>query len=198
MKATLSLILNIVLIIAVAALYYIHFHSSGYKSNIKGNNGSSVNSNIVFVNTDTIWKNYKFVEDKKKELADYEQNLQSQYESKAKAFEKEYKDYLKEGTSGKLTLAQQKKREQELGKEQQSLAEYDKKLSSQFMELQQKLNNLIQDSIVGFVRKHNLKNNYTYVLGYSRNSGILFADDKNDITKDILDGLNNEYNERKK
>ena len=194
MKARLSLILNVGLIIAVAVLYYIHFH--GTKGNKNINMG--VNSNIVFVNTDTIWNNYKFVEEQKKELADYEQNLQSQYESKAKGFEKEYKDYLKEGTSGKLTLAQQKKREEELGQEQQTLAEYDKKLSSQFMELQQKLNNQIQDSIVGYIKRHNQKYNYTYVLGYARSSGILFANERNDITKNILGGLNEEYKEHKK
>ena len=198
MKSNLSLALNAVLIIAVGVLYYLHFHDSKTSMNYKSNSFKGINSDIVFVDTDTIWKNYKFVEDKKKELANYEQNIQSQYEAKAKGFEKKYKEYLKEGTSGKLTLAQQKKREEELGKEQQSLSEYEKQLSSQFMELQQKLNNQIQDSIVGYVKRHNQKNNYSYVLGYSRNSGILFANTNNDITKDILDGLNKYYTEHKK
>ena len=193
MKATLSLILNVILVIAVSVLFYLQFHHSKNKLDPDSNNTSGAASNIVFVNTDTIWNNYKFVEDKKKELKAIEQNLQTQYDNKAKAFEKEYKEYLKQGTSGKLTLAQQKKREEELGKEQQQIAEYDKQLSNEFMELQQKLNSQIQDSIINYIRKINKKNNFTFVLGYSRNSGILYANDKNNITKDVVEGLNKEY-----
>jgi outer membrane protein len=187
-----SILLNVVLIIAVGILYYLHF-----KGNKSKTPGSAINSNIVYVNTDSIWNNYKYVEDKKKELTDYEQNLQMQYETKAKNFDKKYKAYLEEGKSGKLSLSQQKKREAELGAEQQELSEYDKKLSSQFMELQQKLNNQIQDSIINFIKKHNQKNNYNYVLGYARSSGILYANDRYDITNDILKGLNESYKVKK-
>jgi outer membrane protein len=186
----LSIILNIGLIIAVGILYYLHFSSSSFEKKKTSGNG---NYDIVFVNTDSVWNNYKFVEEKKKELEKYEKELRDQFDTRAAAFEKEYKNYLKEGTSGKLTLDQQKKKEAELGQKQQEIAEYEKSLSGQYLELQQKLNNQIQDSIISYIKKHNLKNNYTYVLGYSRNSGILYAKDKYDITKEILQGLNKEY-----
>lgn len=190
-----SIILNVVLIIAVGILYFLQF-SNGKCGKKNSGSDAAGNKNIVFVNTDSIWSKYSFVEDKKKELAAYEQELQNQYNDRAKAFEAEYKAYLKEGTSGKLSLAQQKKREEELGRKQQELGEMDKNLSNQFLELQQKLNNTIQDSIISYIKKQNRKNNYTYVLGYARNSGILFANGSNDITKDILSGLNSEYKKK--
>jgi outer membrane protein len=188
-----SLALNIILILAVGILYYLHFSGSG-----GGSKKSNSLNDIVFVNTDSVWNNYKFVDDKKKELAKYEEDLQNQFETRAMAFEKEYKDYLKAGTSGKLSLDQQKKKEAELGQKQQEIAEYEKSLSGQYLELQQKLNIQIQDSIISYIKKHNQKNNYNYVLGYSRNSGILYAKDNYDITKDILTGLNNEYKTKTK
>lgn len=188
-----SYIFYLIITVAVIVLYYLHFRGINYNRQSQVLNDFSNSSNIVFVNTDSIWAKYKFVNDKKKELEEYEEKLQQNYNARLKALEKEYNDYLKEGSSGKLTLAQQKKKEEELGNKQQELSEYDRKLSAQFMELQQKLNYQIQDSIVNYIKRNVKKNKFIYVLGYSRSSGILYADDKLDITKEIVNGLNEEY-----
>lgn len=195
-SSSLSLTLNVILIIAVAILYCLHFKS--HKNSELPTPYSLLPTNIVYLNSDTVWNDYKFVKDKKKELKEYEDKLQDQYDNKAQSFKQEYEAYLKEGTSGKLSLSQQKKREEELGNEQRKLQEYDKNLSDQFLQLQQKLNNEIQDSIINFIKKQYAKYNYTYVMAYSRNSGILYANDKLDITKDLLTKLNKSYEARHK
>lgn len=195
-KENVSLLLNFVLIVAVAVLFVLHF---------KGNKGSGgfstkdlkVNSNIIYLNTDSVWNDYKFVKDKKKDLKDYEDKLQEQYNVKAESFKERYDAYLKEGTSGKLSLSEQKKREEQLGMEQRELQEYDKNLSDQLINLKEKVNNEIQDSITNYLKKHYSKDNITYIMAYSRISGILYANDKLDITKDVINNLNKIYEARK-
>ncbi len=194
----LSIILNVILLFAVAVLYYLHFKPASNKQNSRDDIQISnlTNTNIVYMNSDTVWNKYKFVLDKKKDLQEYEERLQNQYNSKAQSFKREYEDYLKEGTSGKLSLSEQKKREEELSLKQRDLTEFDKKLSEEFIELQQKLNNEIQDSITNFIKKHYAKNNFNYVMAYSRSSGILYANNKFDITKDLVNNLNKAYEAR--
>ena len=44
-----------------------------------------------------------------------------------------------------------------------------------------------------FMRKFNKDRNYNYVLGFQKGGGILFANDSLDITKDVVEGLNKEF-----
>ncbi|MBP7498004.1 MAG: OmpH family outer membrane protein [Bacteroidales bacterium] len=183
-----SLFFNFLLVIAVIFLFF-KLNNIEKTDSIKSN----TDLNIVFINTDTVWDKFLLVKDKKKELDDFESNLQQDYNSKMKAFEYEYKSYLKDGTSGKLSLNEQKRKEEELSKKQEALIEYDKQLSKLLIDKQQEINNLIQDEIISHLKTYNTKAKYNYILGYSRNSGILLADEKKEITKEIIKGLNEKY-----
>ena len=54
----------------------------------------------------------------------------------------------------------------------------------------------LYDRIAEYIKKYNKQNKYEFVLGYTKGGGILFADQSNDATKQILDGLNKEYKEK--
>ncbi|MEO0311436.1 MAG: hypothetical protein RIQ89_1093, partial [Bacteroidota bacterium] len=44
-----------------------------------------------------------------------------------------------------------------------------------------------------FLRTFAAQNNFSYVLGYQKSGGILFANDSLDVTQDVISGLNAAY-----
>jgi len=138
-------------------------------------------------------EHYDFVLDVQVDLANYEKELQNQYVSSAKAFEKEYNDYIKRATANLLTLEQQKKTEEKLALKQQSIQELEAKLSVQLQEEKLKRNMEVHDTIVNNIARYNKNKNYTFIFEKSYGGGLLFVNEAFDITNDILTSLNKEY-----
>lgn len=186
------IILNGALLLGVAALFVLFFMSK--PSNKPGNtNSDTQNLTFAFINTDSIWSLYPFVVDMNAELAAYEKNLQDQYSGRMAAFEKEYNDYLKKGTSGQLSLDEQKKTEEKLAKKQQELTALDADLTKQLMAEKEKRNMEVHDTIVSYIARYNKSKNYSFIFERSYGGTLLYANPAFEITNDILKGLNEEY-----
>lgn len=193
-KSKCSRIFNVILVIAIALLYILFF-TEGKKEHIS--QPVSINSNltIAYVDSDTLWENYDFVKDTKAYLEELEKKLTNDYKSQAITFKNDYENYLKTGAS--FTLSEQKKKEAALQQRQNNLMELEKKYSSQLAEIKQNKNIEVQDSIFSFINRFNKGPKYTFILEKSRISGILFANDSLDITKEIVKGLNEVYHKGK-
>ncbi|MFZ4398808.1 MAG: OmpH family outer membrane protein [Bacteroidales bacterium] len=189
-KSNCGMIVNIFLAIAIVILYILFFTSKNKQEIIQPVSIKTALS-IAYVDSDTLWENYDFVKDTKKELDDLEAKLTNNYKAQAMAFKSEYDNYLKIGAS--LPLNEQKKREAALQQKQNSLMELEKSLGSQLTEEKQNKNIQLQDSIFAFIKRFNQSPKYSFILEKSRVSGILYANDSLNITKDVLKGLNEAY-----
>ncbi|HQI70144.1 MAG TPA: OmpH family outer membrane protein, partial [Bacteroidales bacterium] len=114
----------------------------------------------------------------------------------AKGFEKEYNDYIKRATAGLLTLDQQKKKEEELSKEQMAIQELESNLAMQLQEEKLKRNMEVHDTIVNTIARYNKTKNFTFIFEKSYGGGLLFVNQALDITDDILSMLNKEYEKK--
>ncbi len=190
-------ILNLLALAGVIALFVLFFLPK--KNKIDNAPPKSIgNVTFAFVNTDSIMVHYDFVLDVQVDLANYEKSLQNQYSSTVSAFQKEYDDYIKRATAGLLTLDQQKKTEETLGKKQQSIGELESKLAQQLQEEKLKRNMEVHDSIVSNISRYNKTKNYTFIFEKSYGGGLLYANTGLEITSDIIQSLNEEYAELQK
>ncbi|MCF8296933.1 MAG: OmpH family outer membrane protein [Saprospiraceae bacterium] len=194
-----SIILNILIILG---LIICHIIGLAEKSNDDKDISVSKTANngeltIAFVRSDTLWSNYDFVKYSKKILDSIEVKYQSQYNYQAEKLQSDYNEYIKKGTAGLLSLNQQKETENKLTQRQNDLIKLDERLSEELLAQKEELNNVLQDTILNFIKRYNEKANYTYILEYAKLSGILYADEAYDITEDIVIGLNNEYKKNK-
>lgn len=184
---------NVFIFIAVAVLFILHFTSK--KEEVFQPVSIKSALTIAYVNSDTIWENYEFVKDTKKELENLEMQMNNNYKAQGMAFKAEYENYLKIGAT--LSLSEQKKREAALQQKQQDLMELEKSLGNQMLEKKQNKNIQVQDSIFAFIKRFNQGSKYSFILEQSRLSGILFANDSLDITNAVLKGLNEAYKKDK-
>jgi len=209
---------TVILFLGMIVLYYLHFSGTGKSSDAAAGHGHipatgiASELRIAWVNSDSLWKNYAYVEEKRKELEAFNQQLESKYRGTVKQFEqdyinleKEFNDYIQKGSAGLYTLDQQKAKEEEfvqkkarLEQKQASIIQLDQEYSLQLAEKEHLMNSELQDSIIAYINYYNESLNYTYIFAYSGGSALLFANDSLDITQHILKGLNDAYKKQKK
>jgi len=204
-----SIILNVILTFSVIILFFLHFNAgkgAEKTQDISSENSDSTEIRIIpkdsfegmtvaFVNTDSILANYKYFKELSKRLEAQSINAENQLQKKYKDLEEEYKNLL---TKIDLGLISKEAAEQEFSKKQMEFEEFRANERERILRKEQELTESLYDSIVIYINRHNKKSNYNYVLGYSRGGGILYADDSYDLTKEVLNGLNREYDLRKK
>jgi len=89
-----------------------------------------------------------------------------------------------------MTVEQRANEEERLMKKQQYLMEAKERMLDDLQRRESEMNDSIHDNLSRFLKEYNKEKNYYFILGYQRGSGILFANDSLDITKEVLEGLN--------
>jgi len=191
-KCSINIILNIIALIGVIVLFVLYFteHPGSYSSGTKSKKSSMA---IGFVNSDSIMTNYELVKVMKTGLEAKQKKAEDDFTIQQKSFETQVIEYQKKMQANSLSINQAKSTEKLLGQQQQTLLDLKDQLSQTLAEEELKMNIALQDSIMNFLKRYNRKHNYDYILGFSKGSGILFANDSLDISKEILEGLNKEY-----
>ncbi len=88
--------------------------------------------------------------------------------------------------------------EQQLNVKQQDLVKLQQDLTNEISEKQNVMNRQVINAIMEYMKNNSSQYNYRYVLGASFGGNILYANDSLDITKNIITGLNEEYQKNKK
>jgi outer membrane protein len=185
-----SNLLNVVLLAAVAVLYYLHFSARQELSAtlpavaLKG-------ANIVFVNSDSLLDQYDFFKNKKAEFDGQQEKVQSALKAESDQLKKEVTEYQQKAAT--MTDQQRQQTEEKLGMKQQQIMKKKDEMVSMLDDEQAKTNDELHAKLVAFMKEYNKKKNYSFILGYQKGGGILFANDSLDITKEIITGLNKAY-----
>ncbi len=196
----LSVALLVVLFLAVAGLYIMHF--SGNKKTIEnvsaGNPAGSTGQGIAYVNIDTVIFKFDMFLDRRNELLSKQKGAEAELNSKGAQYQKNVKDYQDKATKGLITRATAEQIEQSLGKEQQELVTLRDKLQSNLVEEEQVMNRQVLEYITTFLAENKTDYNYQYVLGKSFGSVVLYSDNSQDITQKVLAAINKKYKTEKK
>lgn len=197
----LPLILNIVLAVAVAALFVLHFTGIGTGSDKSGSTlseGLSEGNNIYFVQIDSVINNFDMASDLTGELESNYNASEAEFQNKQKAYQNDVNDYQYKAQRGLITRSEAETIEQQLLTKQQSLVQLQQQLTNELGEKQTVMNRQVINAIMEYLKKNSKEINYKYVLGSSFGGNILYANDSLDITPNIIKGLNEEYQQSKK
>jgi outer membrane protein len=192
----LSLILNIVLLVAVSVLYYLHF-SGGKKSSISNSGASGVPTDvrIAFINADTVLKNYEYLKVNRGKMEEKTKKMDADYRNRASGLQSEINAYQRNVNT--MTLGQVKAVEEDLQKKQQNLQMYQQTLMQQLQEEEGKLNRDLYDRITKYLKKYSEDKGLQVVLKFDPTSDVLYGGQALDISQDVISGLNQEYLEEK-
>ncbi|MGE0561613.1 MAG: OmpH family outer membrane protein [Flavobacteriales bacterium] len=205
MKNT-SLIINIVLAIAVAVLYYLHFSCSSscapintdevaVENDIKIESPSIAKkgfANVGYINIDSLQDKYDLYEVLIQKLKSKQTKYESEISGKMVAFEKKVKDFQQKAST--MTQFEGQMKQQELAEEEQKLYKLREDFAGKFQEEEAKLNDEFQKTVQAYIQKHNKTTNYDIIIGASQLGNIVLDfKPEIDITQNVVDGLNAEY-----
>ena len=194
MKGT-SLIVSIVLFVAVAVLYVLHFsggESKGSEVNEhKVSSGGDSGLSIAYVKADSIILNYDLSQDLHEDFTKKQEAYTSEYGTKRQTFEKEAAAFQEKVQRGGFITEQRaiQERDRLLGKEQEIL-QLDQDLSTKLAEIQNANNQEILDSLMNYIEILNAQRDYDYIFNASN---ILIGDEAHNLTGEVLQALNKRY-----
>jgi outer membrane protein len=189
-----SFVLNIVLAIAVAILYYLHFKDRQPAETAVKTPATVQGKENVYVNVDSLLTKYEFFKDMQKVLESKKFQLENDLATRGRNLQNKAAFFQQKAPT--MTMEQGRATEAALQKEQQEIVQYRDRAAQGLALEEQKKNEELYNKIYDYLKKYNAQNNYEFVLGYTKGGGILFADTDNDVTKKVLDGLNQEYKEK--
>ncbi|MEW7280545.1 OmpH family outer membrane protein [Aquimarina sp. 2201CG1-2-11] len=111
-------------------------------------------------------------------------SLITNWQSELKAYEKERTSLSKKEVALKKEL---------LANKQQQINNYQQAIQKQIQEEDQKMTQTVVNDINDYIKEYGKENGYKIILGASGSGNIMFADETADLTTEVLDGLNTEY-----
>lgn len=193
----LSIALFAVLILAVAALFILHF-TGNKKPAATSPVTQTTAKGIAFINIDTVIYKFDMFFDRREDLMAKQKSAEAELNSKGTKYEKNAKDYQDKVSKGLVTRATAAEMEQALLQQQQELVTLRDNLQSNLMEEEQVMNRQIIDYITTYLEANRASYNYEYILGKSFGSVVLYGDSALDITKRVLEEINKKYKAEKK
>ncbi|NGM73361.1 OmpH family outer membrane protein [Sphingobacterium sp. SGL-16] len=151
---------------------------------------------IVYVNADTLSAQYEYFKDAKAKLEGKAKKAQENLQSKGQAFQRELAEA--EQKAATMSASERQATEERLARKQQELAQLNQNASASLAQDEQSEMTAVYNSITEYLTKHAKDNGYQYVLTYSKtNPAVIYADEKLDITKEVVAALNKEYKAKK-
>jgi len=151
-------------------------------------------ANIAYVNLDTLLLEYKYSIKLNEDFLTEQAKAKGNLEARMKAFETKYNAFQEKMRLGSfISQASMESQQNELIQEQTNIQQLEADLTEQLMAKQTEMNEILYDTIMNFVKEYNEDGRYMLILGNAAGSSILYAEPGMDITRDVLEQLNERY-----
>lgn len=191
-----STYLNVVLAIAVAVLFYLHFKTNQQNSSNR-NNADTKSVKVAYFELDSIQNNYGYFKDVVEDINQKEKKVKDELAQKKNEFQNLYLSYSQQAKS--MTPEQYAAAQKKLENMQREIQIEEQNKGGAFSEETRNSLVKVKKAIEDYVKIYNSNKHYTLILSNSSNAEFMYYKDSTiDITKDLIKGLNEEYKKTKK
>jgi len=205
-----SLVLNGVLLVAVAILYYMQFSDnccsaenavteellSDSTNVIEEDVEESLKSNIAYINMDSLREEYKLYSELIGTLKAREKKYEKELNAKMSALEGKVKDFQQKAPT--MSQFEGQNKQKELMEQEQKLYKMRDEFAEKFQAEQEKLDKRFQKTIADYIEKYNKEADYDIIIGSTDiTSKVMYAKKGINLTKSIVKGLNKQYDDEK-
>ena len=190
----LQIVINVVLVAAVAALFVIFYSDKKPASTEVVVAESSEVMPVAYLNVDSLLANYTFAQEASDKLMSKQEDARVKMNTKLRTFQNEVADFQRKlENNAFLSRERAEKEQQRLAKKEQELQELEAKLTQDIMLENQKLNLQLADSLTNFLQLFNADGRYHIILSNTAKDNVLMAGEQYDITNEVIEGLNARY-----
>jgi outer membrane protein len=192
-------IISIVLAIAVIVLFVLHFSGKDQEvpQNQSAQSGTLVGNmsevKVAYVFVDSVLANYEFYKILTDKLLAKKSSLEKELTSKGESFQKEVADFQYKVEKKLITSWDAEARQKQLTEQQQVLGNLQNDMQNKLAQEEQTVTVQLHDSVINAVNDVNRRLGYNLILSNTFGGGLLYADDYMNITRQVLDRLNETY-----
>ncbi|MBQ2441509.1 MAG: OmpH family outer membrane protein [Paludibacteraceae bacterium] len=195
-----QIIIDSVLGVAVVVLFVLFFTSKSQSpvassAPLKEYTGEALP--IAYLNIDSILLNYSFAIEANEKLVSKQEDARLKLNTKLRTLQNEMQEFQRKYENNAFLSAERAQKEYEkLQKKQQDLQLLEQKLSQEILEENQALNLQLADSLTSYLNIFNADGRYQIILSNTAKDNVLMSDDRYDITKEVVEGMNARYNKK--
>lgn len=153
---------------------------------------SCTQEKMAYVDVEEIYKEYNKAKEAEQEMTMQSQKMSLEIEELRVGFQQKVQEY--QSTSSSLSDKDKQQKEQELMREQQEIQQRQQMARQLIQEESKNKMDKIDEDIESFISKYAASNGFTMILGTSsQTKSVLYADGSKNITSEIIESLNSEY-----
>jgi len=154
---------------------------------------SAGNLKIAYVDLDSIQEKYQYYKEKMVEFDKKKEDADRQLNTAFQKIEEERITFAKKGQA--ITQAEYENFQRSYQAKMQSLEEQKRNMENAISIDGVKMLEELKNKINGFLTEYNKEKGYSYIFSTSNSLNVLFyKDSTNNITNEVVDGLNKAYN----
>lgn len=193
----LNTIFNVVLAVAVIILFALFFSNKGESkgnANVASATDSVMTLPVAYVNVDSLLSGYQFSRDLNEQVLRKSESAQATLNQQARALEAEAAEFQRKLQNNAFFDRERAEKEQmRILKKREDFERLNQKLTLELQEKQLEMNRILRDTIMSQVKLFNEIHKYQIIYSNTLSDNILLADQKYDITAELIEFLNKRY-----
>ncbi|HUC79435.1 MAG TPA: OmpH family outer membrane protein [Flavisolibacter sp.] len=194
-----SLILNVVLVVAVAVLFYLHFSSdkkpaetTKVASSTSTGNSASGAFRIAYFELDSVNNSFFMVKEVKAELNKEEEKMNADLARLQRTYNERFTQYQSQAQSQAMSSQESENANRDILQMQQKFASTKQQWETRLQDMSMRKMQDVKNKVEEFLKEYNKSKGYAFIFGYE--PGFMFyRDSVYDITSDLVKGLNEKY-----
>lgn len=193
-----AMVPGLLALLLTGVLFYVVYHrpqpapaviSTDHYNQTAGNN-----LRMAYFNLDSLEAHYQYFKDVLDQVKGKENEMNAELSSMEKSYQKKISEWQKKAPTMSQTESQQA--QQEYAQMQQNYQIRKQTLQESLMKHNEDLKTDIRRKIEDYLKEYNKTKGYNYIISYDANSFIYLRDTANNITDDLVGGLNAAYKKK--
>ena len=198
-----GLLLNVILLAAVAVLFYLHFSSRSKTTSstpvVKSASGKDTFDKafrIAYFEMDSVETSFQMVKDITKDLNEKEQGYTNQLARMEKALYDKASEYENKSRSGSMSQTESEFATNDMNQRKRNFDLQKDKYRQEYQNYSFRRTNEIKQAIQDFLSEYNKSRGFAYII--TNEAGFMYYKDTvYNITSDVVKGLNDNYKKKK-
>lgn len=191
-----QIIIDAVLVIAIAALFVLHFSGKSCCKHDAEATAAVAEGNlpIAYINLDSLLANYTLAQECGEQLMRKQEDARLKLNTKMRTFQNEYADFQRKLENNAFLSRERAESEaNRLQRKQEELQALEEQLTQDIIAENQALNIRLADSLTNYLNEYNADGKFHLILSNQGRDNVLTAVEGYDITEEIIDALNARY-----
>jgi outer membrane protein len=154
----------------------------------------SKNLKMAYFNLDSLEAHYQYFKDVLDQVKGKENEMNAELSGMEKNYQKKITEWQKKAPT--MSPAEGQEAQQEYAQMQQNYQMRKQTLQESLLKHNEDLKADIRKKIEDYLKEYNKTKGYNYIISYDANSFIYLKDTANNITDDLVGGLNAEYRKK--